>query len=75
MQDAETTLRHTKFYHGRSLKLQFGVTQFKEFLVLQLARVRIQTELLLSCLVCYFIIIISKASHYVALCQKLLTRQ
>jgi hypothetical protein len=36
------------FLRGLALKLQFGVTQFKEILVLQLTRFRIQTALLLS---------------------------
>jgi hypothetical protein len=42
-------LRHTKLKRGFTFQLQFGVTQFKEFLVLQLARVRIQTA---SCVWC-----------------------
>jgi 3-deoxy-D-arabino-heptulosonate 7-phosphate (DAHP) synthase class II len=42
----------SKYQFERGPALKFGVTQFKEFLVLQLARVRIQTALLLSCVWC-----------------------
>jgi hypothetical protein len=42
-------LRSTKLQFERGPALKFGVTQFKKFLVLQLARIRIQTALLLWC--------------------------
>jgi hypothetical protein len=45
-------LCYTKLSFERRPALKFCVTQSKEFLVLQLMRVRIQTALLLSCVWC-----------------------
>jgi hypothetical protein len=45
-------LQVSKLQFKRGPALKFSVTQFKAFLLLQLARVRIQTALLLSCVWC-----------------------
>jgi hypothetical protein len=43
--DRQSAVRRSTVEFERGPALKFGVMQFKEFLVLQLARVRIQTAL------------------------------